>query len=71
LKENSVSYMKHTGKKAASIFLGRPTKDIANGSQPERIADTAMWVVSSTSAAAQSHWSENPWAGLAVVIRGV
>lgn len=53
------------GKKAASIFLGRPTSEIRYGRQSERVGRSVIWVLPSTSAAARAHWSERPWGDLA------
>jgi len=53
------------GKRAASIFLDRSTRQIEYGLQSEHIGQTAIWVLPSTSAAARAHWSRDPWRELA------
>jgi TDG/mug DNA glycosylase family protein len=53
------------GKKAASIYLARPTKFIRYGRQVERIGETALYVLPSTSGAASGAWSIEPWRILA------
>jgi TDG/mug DNA glycosylase family protein len=57
-----------TGKKAASIWLGRKRTDaIAYGRQPPTLPDFPdVFVLPSTSGAARSHWSIAPWHALAV-----
>lgn len=54
-----------TSKKAASLFLGRPTGSIAHGLQPETIGDTKIFVLTSPSGQAGSYWSIAPWRELA------
>jgi double-stranded uracil-DNA glycosylase len=49
------------GKKAASVYLARPTKRIGYGRQAERIGETALYVLPSTSGAASGAWSIEPW----------
>jgi TDG/mug DNA glycosylase family protein len=53
------------GKKAASVYLARPTKLIGYGRQAERIAQTALYVLPSTSGAASGAWSIELWRRLA------
>ena len=53
------------GKKAASVYLTRPTKLIGYGRQAERIGKTALYVLPSTSAAASGSWSIEPWRAVA------
>jgi TDG/mug DNA glycosylase family protein len=53
------------GKKAASVYLARPTKLIGYGRQAERIGETALYVLPSTSGAASGAWSIEPWRILA------
>jgi double-stranded uracil-DNA glycosylase len=59
------------GKKAASVFLGRPTRKIEYGRQFGRIAETAIWVLPSTSAAARAHWNCQPWRRMADLLMKV
>jgi double-stranded uracil-DNA glycosylase len=55
-----------TSKKAASLFYGRPTKAIALGQQPPQEEDfPIVFVLTSPSGAASSHWSMQPWQELA------
>ena len=51
------------GKRAAQEFLGR--KDIVYGLQPERVGQTELFVLPSTSGAARRYWDEAPWHALA------
>ncbi|MDH4982662.1 mismatch-specific DNA-glycosylase [Hyphomicrobium sp. D-2] len=55
-----------TGKKAAAIALGKDgTDQVAYGRQPARDGFPEVFVLTSTSAAARSHWDIAPWAALA------
>lgn len=56
-----------TSKKAASVWLGRPTKGIAYGRQPGEAP--AVFVLPSPSGLAGGHWDEAVWAELAAWIR--
>ena len=55
------------GKRAASEYLGR--RKPAFGLQPERIADTAIFVAPSTSGAANGAWDPAFWDELAERVR--
>lgn len=55
------------GKRAASEYLRR--QQVTLGLQPERIADTAIFVAPSTSGAANGSWSPEPWDELAAWVR--
>jgi TDG/mug DNA glycosylase family protein len=55
------------GKRAASEYLGR--RKPAFGLQPERIADTAIFVAPSTSGAANAAWDPALWDELAERVR--
>jgi double-stranded uracil-DNA glycosylase len=50
------------GKQAARIVLGRV---VDYGPQPERIGETQVWVMPSTSGLARRFWSVEPWQQLA------
>lgn len=50
------------GKRAASMFLGRPVK---YGLQPEKVGASAVFVLPSTSGAARRFWNEQYWVELA------
>ncbi|MEC9342225.1 MAG: mismatch-specific DNA-glycosylase [Pseudomonadota bacterium] len=54
-----------TSKKAASLFLGRPTGRIDYGPQRETIGRTMIHVLPSPSGAARGYWSLAPWRELA------
>jgi TDG/mug DNA glycosylase family protein len=59
-----------TSKKAASIWLGRATSAIQYGRQLERLADfPEVFVLSSPSGAARSHWRIAPWLELAAWVK--
>jgi double-stranded uracil-DNA glycosylase len=54
-----------TSKKAASLFYNRPTKVIALGRQQPERGFPEVFVLSSPSGAASSHWTVQPWHELA------
>ncbi|TKW78044.1 MAG: mismatch-specific DNA-glycosylase [Bradyrhizobium icense] len=54
-----------TSKKAASLFHGKPTRDIAFGLQPRTAGFCDVFVLTSPSGAASGHWSLTPWQELA------
>jgi TDG/mug DNA glycosylase family protein len=56
-----------TSKKAASVWLGRPTARIAYGRQEGE--DPAVFVLPSPSGMAGGYWDEGPWAELATWLR--
>lgn len=57
------------GKKAAAALLGRDTKSVPYGLQPETIGETRLWVLPSTSGAARGFWDESWWRALAAWLR--
>jgi len=54
-------FMAFTSKRAASLYLGRPSRAIGYGLQAERIGETALFVLPSPSGAARGAWSPAPW----------
>jgi double-stranded uracil-DNA glycosylase len=60
-----------TGKKAASLFYGRPTKAVTPGRQPSLEGFREIFVLTSPSGAASGSWSVQPWRELADSIRHV
>jgi double-stranded uracil-DNA glycosylase len=54
-----------TSKKAASLFLGRPTGTIALGRQPPLPDCPVVFVLASPSGAASGAWTVQPWQELA------
>jgi len=58
-------WLAFTSKRAASLALGRPTAAIPYGEQAERIGASRLFVLTSPSGAATSHWSIAPWSDLA------
>ncbi len=54
------------GKFAGRAFLERP---VDYGLQPERIGDTELFVLPSTSAAARRYWDLKPWRAVAKRVR--
>jgi TDG/mug DNA glycosylase family protein len=60
-----------TSKRAASLFFEQPTKNIPLGRQSPSANDPDIFVLSSTSGLASSHWNLQPWQELAVWIEGV
>ena len=57
------------GKKAAAVYLGVPTGSLSFGLLSERLGDTELFVLPSTSGAASGYWSEAPWRTLANHVR--
>jgi TDG/mug DNA glycosylase family protein len=55
------------GKFAGRAFFERP---VDYGRQPERIGDTELFVLPSTSAAARRYWDIKPWRAVARRLRG-
>jgi len=53
------------GKQAASVCLGRRTREIPVGLQQERIGGSLLYVLPSTSGAASGYWDIGPWRELA------
>ncbi|MDO8288589.1 MAG: mismatch-specific DNA-glycosylase [Parvibaculum sp.] len=53
-----------TSKKAASLWYGVPTKRVEYGLQPSQPDFPAVFVLSSPSGAATSHWNIEPWQAL-------
>ncbi|UDF04548.1 mismatch-specific DNA-glycosylase [Asticcacaulis sp. AND118] len=62
---NAPRHLAFTSKTAASVFLGRPTGQIALGLQPETAGATALWVLPSPSGQARRFWDETVWRDLA------
>jgi len=60
-----------TSKKASSLFLGRPTRDIALGQQEAKPDFPTIFVLSSPSGAASSHWNITPWRELAAWVENL
>ncbi len=60
-----------TSKHGASVFF--QAKSLEYGEQVEKIGDTRMWVLPSTSGSARSHWQrlQGHWYALAEVFREV
>ena len=56
------SHLAFNGKNAGRAALGRP---VAYGRQSERLGETAIWVLPSTSGAARRFWDPGPWQQLA------
>ncbi len=61
----SPSRLAFNGKKAASVFLGRPTGKLDYGKQSGLIGSTEIWILPSTSGAANGFWSIRPWRDIA------
>jgi TDG/mug DNA glycosylase family protein len=55
------------GKRAATVFLG--TSELAYGAQRIGLGKTAVYVLPSTSGAANRWWDETPWEDLAAATR--
>lgn len=55
------------GKRPAKVFLRRP---VSYGLQPERIAETRLFVLPSPSGAGRGHWNQAWWQELATLAVG-
>jgi len=53
------------GKRAAAAFFSRRTQNLTYGLQSQRIGQTVLYVLPSTSGAANRYWSLDPWRALA------
>lgn len=54
-----------TSKNAASGYLGKPVGKLSYGLQSERIGNTQLFILSSTSGQARRWWCEEVWEALA------
>lgn len=54
-----------TSKKAASLFYGKPSREIALGRQTRGEYSAEVFVLPSPSGAASGHWTLKPWRELA------
>lgn len=59
------------GKAAAAVALGLPSTSLRFGEQSVRLHGARVWVLPSTSGAANGCWSETPWRSLARALRGI
>jgi TDG/mug DNA glycosylase family protein len=57
------------GKRAAGVFFDRPTSDASYGCQAERIGDTVIFILPSTSGSARRYWDESHWRDLAEFVK--
>ena len=58
------------GKRAAGLFLARKGPDFAYGRQPDRVGETIVFVLPSTSPLAVAFWNPAPWHDMAAFVRG-
>jgi TDG/mug DNA glycosylase family protein len=56
------------GKKAGAVFYGCETCDVSYGLQAQRVGDTAVWILPSTSGGARAFWDLGPWRDLAATV---
>ncbi|BEV12717.1 mismatch-specific DNA-glycosylase [Asticcacaulis sp. DW145] len=68
ITEYAPRHLAFTSKTAASVFLGRPTGQIALGRQVETAGETTLWVLPSPSGQARRFWDEGAWRDLAQVV---
>lgn len=61
-------FVAFNGKKAASVVLGKKTREIAYGLQAETIGDSKIFVLPSTSGAARRFWNSGHWQNLSKMI---
>jgi TDG/mug DNA glycosylase family protein len=66
VKANRPQIVAFNGKRSATVVLDRP---VGYGRQPDGLADAAVWVLPSTSAAARGYWDISVWQQLAVDAR--
>jgi TDG/mug DNA glycosylase family protein len=64
--ENAPRTFAFNGKKSAQAFYGA---NVTYGQQPERIGSTVMFVLPSTSGAANGFWDVSHWQALAAFLR--
>ena len=62
IEANRPRVVAFNGKRSATVVLDRP---VDYGRQPDGLADAAVWVVPSTSAAARGYWDTSIWQQLA------
>jgi TDG/mug DNA glycosylase family protein len=65
IKELKPLALAFNGKRAAAEFFGVATSTLRYGPQSEGIGQTTIYVLPSTSGAANGHWSLDPWRALA------
>jgi TDG/mug DNA glycosylase family protein len=65
IKKHRPKAIAFTSKKAASLFYNKPTGSILLGQQMLEPGFSEIFVLSSPSGAASSHWSPQPWNDLA------
>jgi TDG/mug DNA glycosylase family protein len=66
---NRPQVLAFNGKKAASIYLRKPTRDLSYGRYTQDDEALCIWILPSTSSAAKRYWDEAPWRELAKIIR--
>ena len=59
------------GKKAASAYYNRNTSHISYGLQPDKIGQSMVFVMPSTSSPARGFWDESQWVTLAECVKGL
>lgn len=57
------------GKKAASVFFGCSTRDLSYGLQKDKLSESAIFVLPSTSSPARGFWDETQWQSLAEFLK--
>jgi double-stranded uracil-DNA glycosylase len=66
IKELQPRALAFNGKRAAAEFFGVPTRNLIYGVQSERLGQTVLYVLPSTSGATRRYWSLDPWRALAI-----
>jgi double-stranded uracil-DNA glycosylase len=69
LKRYRPTILAFNGKRAASLGLGRPSGSLAYGRLAEKLCDTPVFVLPSTSPLAVRWWDIAPWHELAATVR--
>jgi TDG/mug DNA glycosylase family protein len=67
IRRNAPGFLAFNGKKAAATYLGR--KDVEYGLLDESIGETRLFVLPSTSGAANAFWDPSHWRTLSSMLR--
>jgi double-stranded uracil-DNA glycosylase len=70
IKELQPRAVAFNGKRAAAEFFGVSTQKLTYGRRSEPIGPTILYVLPSTSGAANRYWSLDPWRALAIDLLG-
>lgn len=68
IRQFQPTHLAFTSKTAASVFLDRPTGQLATGRLDRRIGSTQLWALPSPSGQARRYWDIAPWQALAEAV---